>query len=165
MQDYIEIWKDIPNYEGRYQISNLGNVKSLKFGKDKILKPQEDGGGYMRICLCKEGDVKKISVHRLVILAFVGASDMEVNHVNGIKTDNRLDNLEYCTRSENIQHSYDIGLRLKGEKHYASKLTRACAELIKYGHKGISQKEVANIYGVSQILISQIRSGKKWKHI
>lgn len=165
MQSYKEIWKDVPNYEGTYQISNLGNVKSLWFGKDKILKPREDTGGYMQVALYKEGKSKFFLVHRLIMLAFVGESDLQVNHKNGIKSDNHLQNLEYCTASKNTQHAYDIGLSSKGEKHYASKLTRACAERIKYGHQGMTQQEVANIYGVSRMLISEIRSGKAWKHI
>ena len=165
MQSYKEIWKDIPNYEGVYQVSNLGRVKSLKFGRDKILKPQEDGGGYMQVGLWKEGGVKKLKVHRLVMHLFIGASDLQVNHKNGIKTDNCLENLEYCTGSQNVQHAFDIGLSSKGEKHYASKLTRACAERIKYGHQGMTQQEIAKIYGVNKQQVYSIRSGKTWKHI
>jgi hypothetical protein len=162
-----EIWKDIPEYEGMYQISNLGRVKSLKSGKDKILKPREYGRGYMSVSLCKEGESKNFKIHRLVMLAFVGESDLQVNHKNGIKADNRLENLEYCTASENTIHAYKNGLKkvLKGEKHGQSKLTRACAERIKYGHQGMTQREIAKIYGIAQQLVSIIRSGKNWKHI
>ena len=165
MQNYEEIWKDAPGYEGRYQVSNLGKVKSLKFDKERTLKFGLNRGGYYFVNLCKGGAQKTNSVHRLVMLAFVGKSDLEVNHINGIKTDNRLENLEYCSRSENIQHAYDTGLKARGENCYNSKLTRACAERIKYGHQGMTQKDIAKIYGIARELVSQIRSGKYWKHI
>lgn len=167
MKSEIEIWKDIPEYEGLYQVSNLGRVKSLWFEREKILKPKETTRRYLRIALFKEGEEKSFPVHRLVMLAFVGPSNLQVNHKNGIKSDNKLENIEYCTRSENMIHAYAAGLKIpiKGEKHYASKLTRSCAERIKYGHQGVSQKEIAEIYGISLCTVSRIRSGKKWKHI
>ena len=163
----MEIWKEVPNYEGVYQISNLGRVKSLKLGREKILKPKEHRNGYTQVYLWEEGKSKLFFVHRLIMLAFVGKSDLQVNHKNGIKADNRLENLEYCTASENMTHAYSIGLKkvLKGEKHGQSKLTRSCAERIKYGHHGITQQEIAEIYGVSRTQVYSIRSGKKWKHI
>jgi len=162
-----EIWKDVPNYEGLYQVSNLGKVRSLKFGKERVLKPYANGAGYYQVDPCKDGVKKKKSIHRLVMLAFVGESDLQVNHKNGIKTDNRLENLEYCTRSENAQHAFDTGLNIgrRGEKNSNSKLTRAFAERIKYGHQGMTQKDIAEIYGIARSLVSDIRLGKRWKHI
>jgi len=167
MQNYKEIWKDIPNYEGMYQVSNLGRVKSLKFGKERTLKPGLDGSGYCHIVLCKGGVQKDKYIHRLVLLTFVGESELQVNHKNGVKTDNRLENLEYCTRSENAQHAFDTGLNIgrRGEKNSNSKLTRAFAERIKYGHQGMTQKDIAEIYGIARSLVSDIRLGKLWKHI
>ena len=168
MQSYEEIWKDIPNYEGCYQVSNLGRVKSLNYKrtcKEVILKTGQNSQGYLRVVLRKDGNSITNKVHRLVMLAFIGESDLEVNHINGIKADNRLENLEYCSRSENIQHAYDTGLRARGENHYGSKLTRACAERIKYGHQGMTQRAIAEIYGIDQSIVSVIRSGKTWKHI
>jgi len=162
-----EIWKDIPNYEGLYQMSNLGRVKSLKFGKEKIIKPQENSRGYIQVGLCKEGERKFFKVHRLVMLLFVGASDLQVNHINGIKTDNRLENLEYCTGSQNMKHAFNTGLKIpaKGEKHGNAKLTAIEVKKIKYEHKNMMQKDIAKIYGISPPLVSIIRSGKVWQHI
>ena len=165
MQTYEEIWKDVPGHEGLYQVSNLGRVKSLRFGKERILKPTPDKDGYYQVDLWKGGEGKTNKIHRLVMLAFFGESDLEVNHINGIKTDNRLENLEYCTPSENIQHALDIGLMAIGENHPNSKLTRACVERIKYGHQGMTQQAISEIYGIARSLVSVIRSGKKWKHI
>jgi DNA-binding CsgD family transcriptional regulator len=165
MQSYEEIWKDIPNYEGYYQVSNLGRVKSFKWGKERVLKFGLNRGGYYFVNLWKGGEAKTNSVHRLVMLAFFGESELYVNHINGVKTDNRLENLEYCSRSENTQHAYDTGLMDRGENHPNSKLTRACAERIKYGHQGMTQRAIAEIYDITRELVSQIRSGKYWKHI
>jgi DNA-binding XRE family transcriptional regulator len=169
MQNYEEIWKDVPGYEGRYQVSNLGRVKSLNYnqtGKERIMKEVGNSSTYLRVGLCKYGKVKTNKIHRLVMLAFVGESDLQVNHKNGIKTDNRLKNLEYCTQLENIRHAINTGLiNTMGENQVNSKLKTACAERIKYGHQGMTQESIAKIYGVSRRLIGQIRSGKKWAHI
>ena len=109
MKEIIEIWKDIPNYEGIYQASNLGRVKSLNRLnargyelKEKILKPRLDCG-YYQIQLCKNSIVKAYRVHRLVWSAFNGPipENMQVNHINETKTDNRLSNLNLMTAKEN----------------------------------------------------------------
>lgn len=160
-----EVWKDIPNYEGHYKVSNHGQVKSFKQGKEINLTLVMGYQGYLKVNLIKDGIKKSKTVHRLVMLAFLGESDLQVNHKNGIKTDNRLENLEYCTASENTMHAYKTGLMPKGEKSGRAKLTRACAERIKYGHQGMTQKEIADIYGVYRTLVGHIRLGKIWKHI
>lgn len=103
-----EIWKDVKGYEGLYQISNLGNVKSLKYAggnKPKNLKPTLNGG-YYGVFLCKDGTKKRFTVHRLVALAFVPRIKNKalVNHINEIKTDNRVENLEWCNHSENVNY-------------------------------------------------------------
>lgn len=99
-----EIWKDVENYEGLYQISNFGRVKSLKFGKEKILKPGKKSAGYLFVKLCKNGNMKNVFVHRLVALAFIENPENlpEVNHKDENKENNWVDNLEFCTRSYNI---------------------------------------------------------------
>ena len=104
-----EIWRDIPNYEGIYQISNLGRVKSLKRPrglKEKILKPLITRNGYYQVALNKNSIAKFYKVHRLVWLVFNGQipENMQVNHINEIKSDNRLDNLNLMTAKENLNY-------------------------------------------------------------
>ena len=105
----MEIWKDIEGYEGLYQVSNLGRVKSLgnnKTRKEKILKSTKNTNGYLEVQLCKEGKHKKYLTHRLVAQAFIPNPNnlLEVNHINEDKTDNRVDNLEYCDRKYNCNY-------------------------------------------------------------
>ena len=99
-----EIWKDIPNYEGLYQASNMGRIKSFYGLKEKILKPGILNKGYYQVILCKQSIKKKYYVHRLVWSAFNGQipKNIQVNHINEIKTDNRLSNLNLMTAKENM---------------------------------------------------------------
>ena len=105
-----EIWKDIKNYEGLYQVSNLGNVKSLNYshtGKEQILKPPTTKAGYLRVYLYKEGKKRKrFLVHRLVAMAFLDNSDNlpQVNHKDENKKNNCVENLEWCTHTFNMNY-------------------------------------------------------------
>lgn len=104
-----EIFRDIPWYEWLYQVSNLGNVKSLNYrwhNIEHILKPKKDI--YLRITLFKNNKAKIYWIHRLVLLVFTENQNNlpEVNHIDWNKYNNRLDNLEWCTRSYNVKHSY-----------------------------------------------------------
>jgi len=104
----VEIWKDISWYEWLYRVSNLGNVKSF-FRSKKVLKNVVDNG-YHIVSLHKNKSQKKHRVHRLVLKAFLENPENKpsVNHINGIKTDNRLGNLEWCTQQENVLHGYRV---------------------------------------------------------
>lgn len=109
----LEIWKDIEGYSGQYQISNKGNVKSFKRNQKGVnLKPQISGQGYLAVSLLTEGKAKWHKVHRLVALAFLENPEnkQEVNHLDGDKTNNCVENLVWANRSENTKHAYDAGL-------------------------------------------------------
>ena len=170
MQSYKEIWKDVPEYEGLYQVSNLGRVKSIprtyknRNYKGRVLAPT-NARGYLHVLFSVNTTRKTMKVHRLVALAFLGSSDLYVNHINGVKTDNRLENLEYCTSQENMNHAVKMGVIKRGVEVNTNKLTENEAKAIKYGHSGMLQKEIAKLYGVTSTLVSLIRLGKTWKHI
>lgn len=98
----IEQWKDVVGYDGRYQVSSFGRVKSLA-GREKMLRPGIIHNGYLTVSLTTFGKEQRMKlVNRLVLEAFEGYSELDVDHINGIKTDNRLENLRYLTRRNNI---------------------------------------------------------------
>ena len=108
-----EIWKDIKGYEGKYQVSNSGNVRATNYNntkKVKILK-QYIRNKYLSVRLCKNGKGKHLKVNRLVAESFIKKPELEVNHIDGNKYNNKVENLEWCTKKENIQHAIEIGLR------------------------------------------------------
>lgn len=137
----IEIWKEIKETNGIYYVSNLGNVKKIG-GKQfrnngKNLKLQEINTGYLIVKMYYNNKHTQKLVHKLVIEAFCGKKDgYDVNHKNGNKHDNRLHNLEYCTRKENMEHCYKNGLRKDVHKIIAIK-NGVCIE------KGDFSREIA----------------------
>ena len=124
-----EKWVDIQGYVGFYQISNLGRVKSLSrtyytynylkkekikiTRKEKYMSYKKDSNDYMIVSLSRNGKTKAFTIHRLVASAFIPNPDNlpQINHINGIKTDNRVENLEWCTPSYNVEHSFKTGIR------------------------------------------------------
>lgn len=110
----MEKWKDIPGYEGLYKVSSSGKVMSYPNRASKhfsMLKPRTSKFGYLRVCLSKNGIEKDFYVHRLVAITFLGnMSGLEVNHIDGDKSNNAIDNLEWCSRTENNIHKlYCLG--------------------------------------------------------
>lgn len=148
-----EVWKDIAGYEGKYQVSNMGRVRSLDmtvhnpvrscdyFQKGRILVPYQERNGYLRVTLIN-GDrstKQKISIHRLVAIAFVSgyAEGLEVNHIDEVRTNNRADNLEWVTCKQNINHG------LHNKRQSISKSRR----VVQYDMEG---RVVRSYYGLSE---------------
>ena len=107
-----EIWRRVRGYEGYYEVSNKGRVKSLErynVPEDKILTPFKNNRGYLRVPLTRNGKTKNKAIHRLVAFAFLKIDSRfnEVNHIDGDKLNNRVENLEWCNRSHNLKHSFN----------------------------------------------------------
>lgn len=168
MENQEEIWKDIEGYKGSYQASNLGPIKSLdRFDsaghklKGKILKGYINPDGYRQVTLCN-GNIKTCVVHRIIALTFIPNPENKpyINHKKGIKIDNRVSELEWCTPSENNKHAYDIGLKRKGKEHHFSK------PVLQYNKNGVfiaeyfSQTEARRKTGINKANISSACIGK-----
>ena len=174
-----EYWSDIPNYEGYYQVSNHGNVRSLnrsvvqqngrkQFIKGKTIKPHLTNKGYFKVHLWRDGKKISRSIHRLVAMAFLANSlnKPQVNHINGCKTDNNLCNLEWNTQSEQQIHAYQNGLQARGEKHHYAKLSLEEVIQIKQSLKSqVLQKDLAAKFNISQQTISAIKTNSRWNDI
>jgi len=163
-----EEWRDIPNYNGMYQVSNLGRVRSFHNGRwgkrarPRIMKPFPDRQGYVAVDLrdgCK-------NVHRLVAKCFIkNEHDKKyVNHKNGVKDDNRVINLEWVTASENSMHAAKLGLK-NGDRHGHSKINYQIACNIRQDRdNGMTQVAIASKYGISRRNVRSIISRNTWKH-
>lgn len=187
-----EIWKDVVGWEGIYQVSNLGHVRSLdrmvrrsvngdKFVKGVLLKPRKDKDGYMTVHLRETSNKRNrlVKVHRLVAGAFIKNSGgkEQVDHINGVRSDNRVDNLRYCTAKENnnfplakinrssaITRSYINNPELrKMRANTLSGFNRHSVDVYKNGvfvGAFISQTDAARTLGLSQTKVSMCVNGK-----
>lgn len=181
--DLEEVWRDFVEYPERYQVSNLGRVRSksfLKMGrningefsfmtKPKILKPFKNEDGYKQVRLQRDGVKLTRRVHRVVAEAFIPNPERKetVNHINSIRDDNRVENLEWATHQENVRHSYDSGVRTnKGEKHPRAVLTEDIVRDVRRRYfEGESIRDISALYGVKYDTLWAAISGKNWSHV
>lgn len=150
-----------------YLVDEHGTVVSMQGGKWRIMKSGDNSKGYLIVTLYEGGKCRSNYLHRIVARAWLGpANGLDVNHKNGIKTDNNLSNLEYCTRSENLQHAHDTGLiNNTGERNGTAKLSDMEAARLLSAKGKMLLREAASEFGVSGALVSKIWNGKLRKHL
>lgn len=170
-----EIWKDVEGFEGYYKVSNRGRflrVSPYRYGKNERLLNPVNLFGYLRVSMTKGGDFKQAThpAHRLVARAFIPNPENKpfINHINGVKSDNRVENLEWCTQSENMKHAIETGLFVaaRGERQANAKLKTT--EVVEIKHLLASNESpvgISKIYKVSKQTILDIKRGITWKHV
>jgi hypothetical protein len=180
-----EEWRPVSGYEGYYEVSSTGRVRSLNrvvngcYGstqprESRVLlgttpRKSHPAHGYRIVGLCRNGSVKMASVHRLVAGAFLPNPEgkPDVNHINGIRHDNRPENLEWCTTQENTKHRHEIlKTTAKGERQGCSVLKNADVIRIReLRGSGMTLTKIGEVMGVSFSQVGKICSGKYWKHL
>lgn len=177
-----EVWKAIAGYDGVYEVSSIGRVRSLdhmvlgRYGgfvrkPGKVLRLKVEKTGYHRVCLRRPGHAFSATVHRLVAETFIPNQDglPVVNHKDGDKVNNCVENLEWCTYKQNSIHAIQNSLyeHSRGESVCGAKLTESDVISVRnlYADGLLSQKAIADQFGIGQDAISLIVNRKRWKHI
>lgn len=174
-----EVWKDILEYEGYYQVSNTGKIKRLA-GKrclnSRILKPGKNKGNYSFVILCKNCKKTSMYIHRLVALSFIPniENKKEINHIDCNKSNNIVSNLEWCTHKENSKHSFDNGLntvvRRKDVIENRTKVLRKLSDLTvkeikKLSETGLNYSEISKKLSVRHSTVWFIINKKNYANV
>lgn len=173
-----EAWKDVRGYEGIYQVSNLGRIRSWWcvnghrriLSRSHIVPGHNDWKGYVKVWLSDGVSRCNVCIHRLVAQAFIPNPLLkpQINHLDGVKAHNAASNLEWATNQENVLHAYSTGLARgrKGGANGRAKLTDDdIREIRSLLAQGVSQHRLAAQFGVSRPSIGSIRSGETWSHV
>ncbi|MDR9419447.1 NUMOD4 domain-containing protein [Gracilimonas sp.] len=171
----MELWKDIDGYDGYYQISNKGRVRTWKNGrwgrrdKPNIMRLHVNRYGYLEIRLQKENVKSLHRIHRLVAKNFVENPDNKphVNHKDCDKLNNYPENLEWVTNTENVKHAVKNGLNVKGEASHFARLTKndvlQIRSILSQGFA--TNTEIAEAYNISMPTVSNIKNRDSWRHL
>jgi hypothetical protein len=161
-----EIWKDIPGYKGKYQASNIGRIRNIQ--KGNIVMGGINKQGYRNTFLVGlDGKIKNCRCHRLIASAFIPNPKNKpyINHIDGNKLNNNVDNLEWCTPAENDRHAAKLGLKPHGEGSHFAKLTSEEVEAIKRIGDMLPSRKVAKMFGISKTNVLDIRKERIWKSL
>lgn len=156
-------FKILSEFDGDYLLSSSGHIYSTK--SNKFMTFSITGAGYLAFRRLYQGKSKSHYVHRLVAKYFLPIFDssLDVNHKDGDKYNNHISNLEMVTKSENTQHGYDNNLLHSRDKHYNAKVTEDEARAIKYGFPGLTHRQVGEIFGLTMVGASKIRTNRTWR--
>lgn len=174
-----ELWKDIAGFEGYYKISSRGRVKSLRrartsahggYSKTVILKTKGGCEDYVKVSLCKDKKCMYTSCHRLVALHFIPNPENkpQVNHKDGNRQNNNIDNLEWVTVKENVCYSFTMGWHVgnRGIKNGGCKLTeKQVIKIRKLLCKGFTHRYISELFSVSRVAITNIKNKKRWAYL
>lgn len=175
---HCEQWRDIPEFDGAYEVSSLGRVRSKerrvknsrndteKVWREKLLTGTVHTNGYLTVMMRRNGKNYRRFIHRLVLQAFVGPAPKghECRHLNGVRSDNRLSNLVWGTKKQNIADKRLHGTQLSGEDCPASKLRHTQVVAIKWAiAAGVPQAKIARHFGVSSATINDIHRRRTWR--
>jgi len=177
VENHSEEWRPVVGWEGLYAVSNMGRVMRVCGGTrntraGRILKPQPTHDGYLNVSLHRGGGVfGRLYVARMVAFAFLPrkAGRDQVNHIDGVKTNNTTSNLEWVNASENSRHSCTVLGRGRGATHYRARLNEHQARIVIAMSRASQyrgwQAELARVFGVSQDTINHIAGGTSWTHL
>lgn len=173
VQNTIETWGHVGGWEGLYEVSSFGRIRTLKTGRIRIARA--NSGGYLYVVLSNGTERKTKTIHQMVCEAFHGPrpDGKQVNHIDGCKANNHASNVEWVTAGENIAHAWRTGLLnppkdfsfRQGAGNGRSILTEADVRDIRSFPDGYSTLVLARTYGIARVTIQKIRSGLLWKHI
>jgi hypothetical protein len=174
-----EQWLPAPGYEGRYEVSSLGRIRSLprteftsrghrRAIRGGILKPAHTAEGYLHVSLRHDGKLRLVRLHRLVCEAFHGPGNAlhnEVAHLDGNRANARADNLKWVSKAENQAHRLIHGTHCRGEQHASARLTDDQARWIKSQRDRLTRREIATALGIKLDTVRDVQDGRRYAHV
>lgn len=166
-----EEWRPVVGYEGFYEVSNIGRVRrvpgSVNTRTKPFLKLTPDKAGYPLFTICTNGIKRSGKVHRVVAAAFIGKcpEGWAVNHKDGVKHNNVVDNLEYMTISDNVKHAFAAGFNQRGERNGMAKMNDETVRKMRSMYPALSYRQISTVFGFSYNATRLAIQGKSWRHV